>query len=203
MAYDDSYYDEMYPDKPYTYQDATVYDAGGACPFQASGKVGSNDFYFRVRHGSASLDVADGENTYERYTNVNTAEYDYLDGTCDMDTFEKLFDLMIADFRETKTPKYDVDDGQYNFTDVSNIDITSGQDFILAGEMVDVGVKVELTIEGDTASLKTDNGYFRQMNVLTESYDYLNGSVSDSGSLSENPELLARVFNALMADYID
>lgn len=198
-----TYYDEMYPDKPYTYNDVELSESGGACPFQAIGQVGQSDFYFRVRHGAASLSLTNHGEEYTRSVNVNTAEYGYLDGTCDQETFERLFNMMVSDYREKHIPKYDAEDGQYDFTDVKVLSISYDGELVFEGDFLDIGADVRMNIEGGTATLVMSNGYHREMNVFTAEYDYLNGIMSDSGELVRNMDLLIRVFNALMADYID
>lgn len=37
----------------------TVSEWGGACPFQAEGTINGKPFYFRARHGSWTLEVAE------------------------------------------------------------------------------------------------------------------------------------------------
>lgn len=87
--------DTFVPDEPYTIKDAIVTSADGACPFQAYGTIFGKSFYFRLRHGSATLQIDGG---YHNSLDADTPEFGNCDGVCSYAEFEKMFNALIFDF---------------------------------------------------------------------------------------------------------
>lgn len=68
----------------------TITEQGGACPYQATGTILSLPFYFRYRHGHATLEV--GESRF------GTAHGDSYDGSLSDEEFETLFRLLLRQY---------------------------------------------------------------------------------------------------------
>jgi hypothetical protein len=74
--------------------DLWVNYAGGAVPFQAHGEWEGHQFYFRYRHGRASLSVGGNDAVIAPRWTAATAYGDGLSGFLDMDEFIYLFGLL-------------------------------------------------------------------------------------------------------------
>lgn len=188
-----TYHDTDYPEKFFTFDDATIYTSGGACPFQATGRIDSHDFYFRLRHGGASLDIG---SHFEGYLNVNKAEYGYLDGACSDDEFKQIMNALLDGYTQVKTPVSTAYNESYNYgmvkfyRDATSLEIGGS----MTGSWIeDPSVSFEMEVLDGQAILECSNGYSRQMDVNTEEYDYSQFALP-SGKAKE-------VFNLLIADY--
>jgi len=72
-----------------------VTDWGGACPFQAEGFIGNEPFYFRFRHGYASL-------TFRGETeSFNPEPGRMADGSCSYNEFESWMNILVHDWAES------------------------------------------------------------------------------------------------------
>lgn len=86
----------------------TITGSGGAVPFQAEGTIDGYEFYFRYRHGSASLRVGTDDAVSVPYWAAGVVYGDDLDGTLNYDEFVFLFCHLAA--------RLDVAEFTYRFT---------------------------------------------------------------------------------------
>lgn len=181
------YYTETdYPDKTLTLDDAQVRESGGACPFQATGYVAGESFYFRLRHGYASLEVG---SHFSNGISVDNSEYGYLDGACSYDDFEKIFNELMETYKPEKTPINFP--GYYETPTYSDAVVSVKSDYLITGE-----------IDDDFFYLEISNGV-----VTLEIGDYqrlLHISYGEFGDMysSFEDEHIEEVFNRLIADYV-
>lgn len=180
-----SYTETDYPEKTFTIADADVRESGGACPFQATGTVGGESFYFRIRHGSASLEVG---SHYRESLNANIARWDYADGAIDYSTFEEMFTELIASYRPKKTP---VGYPGYSSLSFSDAVIDYRTEHMISGTIDDETFTLE--IDGSTITLDIDYGrYVREIELYYGEYNDM--YIFDS----EAP--IEEIFNRLIAD---
>ncbi|HEX9088668.1 MAG TPA: hypothetical protein VF867_14210 [Arthrobacter sp.] len=66
----------------------TITEQGGACPYQATGTVLGQHFYFRYRNGYATLEIGDKGH-------VGIAHGDSYSGSLDDEEFESLFRKLL------------------------------------------------------------------------------------------------------------
>lgn len=187
MAYNDSFY----PAKTFTLDDARVLTSGGACPFQATGTINGEDFYFRLRHGGASLDI--GKN-FEGYINASTSEYGHLDGACSDEEFEMLFNKMIESYVPLKRPCTDPEYATYSFADahIWRNDIANGG--TMNGKLTGyIFTSFQMEVLNGIATLETPDGYVRSLNVDEHLGEYCQSSIPENK--------IQEVFNILIADY--
>lgn len=69
----------------------TITEQGGACPYQATGTILGQHFYFRYRNGHASLEIGES-------SSFSTAYGDPYDGSLDDEEFESLFRLLLKQY---------------------------------------------------------------------------------------------------------
>lgn len=184
-----AYYNETdYKDKTFTIHDADVRESGGACPFQATGSVGGEFFYFRLRNGYASLEVG---SDYSDGVNVDNASHGYLDGVCSTDEFEEIFDELIAQYRQAKNPVASPTYARLSFSDAT---ILHKDEYSIRGEIDDSDF--ELEIENGTVTLKVSSYPDEYERVLKIGY----GEYGDMYSGLDD-EYIEEVFNILIADF--
>lgn len=179
------YYTETdYPEKTYTLDDAQVRESGGACPFQATGYVAGESFYFRLRHGGASLDVG---SHFSEGMNVSTAEYGYLDGGCSYDEFEQIFNKLMEDYRPEKTPVSYPRNSAVSYVDA---EISVKSDSMITGEIDDEFFTLE--INNGVVTLEIGD-YERMIRLSYGEYEDMFYSFEEKH--------IEDVFNRLIADY--
>lgn len=179
------YYTETdYPDKTFTIDDAQVRESGGACPFQATGYVAGESFYFRLRNGGASLEVG---SHFSNGLNVSNSEYGYLDGACSYEEFEQIFNALMVDFRPEKTP-INYPGAGLSYADAT---VSSKSDYLITGEIDDDYFSLE--IYNGVVSLEIGD-YERMIRLSYGEYDDMYSSFEDAH--------IKDVFNRLIADYV-
>lgn len=71
----------------------TISEQGGACPYQATGTVLGQHFYFRFRSDFASLQIGDGETV-----GISGVTGDSYAGSLSEEEFEKLFRKLLKQY---------------------------------------------------------------------------------------------------------
>lgn len=189
MSYNE---DPDYPDKSFTIADAEVTDAGGACPFQANGYVNGSSFYFRLRWGSASLEIG---SDYRNSLDASTAHYGHLDGSCSYSDFEALFNELAADYRPMKVPVRSPEEARLSIDDF-HIDHVYGGEYahVTGDSKEETGEDIYFTFEIDGGIAKLTIGdYERAMDVDTHEWLY----IRDTCGIED----FKVFFNILIADY--
>lgn len=182
-----NYREVDYKDKALTIHDADVRESGGACPFQATGSVGGEFFYFRLRNGYASLEVG---SSYSDGINVDNAAHGYLDGVCSTSEFEEIFDELIAQYRDEKTPVASPSYARLSFKDAT---ITYRNDYSISGEIDDSDFTME--IKNGVLTLNVSSYPDEYERTFKISY----GEYGDMYSELQK-EHIEEVFNILIAD---
>lgn len=180
------YYTETdYPERTLTLDDARVRESGGACPFQATGSIAGEFFYFRLRNGYASLEVG---SHFSNGTNVDNSTYGYLDGACSYDEFEQIFNELMETYRPEKTPMNYPGGSSLSYADA---EISVKSDTLITGEIDDDFFSLE--IENGVVTLEIGD-YERMIRIDYSEYGDMYSSFED--------EYIEDVFNRLIADYV-
>lgn len=181
-----TYYETDYPDTTLTLDDATVREWGGACPFQATGSINGEFFYFRLRHGYASLEVG---SYFDEGISVDNSEWGYLDGGCSYSEFEAIFNHLMQSYHPKKTPVGLAGSSRLSFEDAV---IESNNGYMITGTVENQYFTMEM--EQSTIKMNIDFGtYEREITLEYGEYD-------DMISFDEDSPL-EEIFNRLIADY--
>lgn len=183
-----NYNETSYEDKTFTIHDANVRESGGACPFQATGSVAGEYFYFRLRNGYASLEIG---SRYSDGINVDNSTYGYLDGACSYSEFEAIFDELAAGYRQVKTPVCSPEYARLSYKDAV---VLHKDSYSISGEIDDTTFTME--IEDGVLKLviaSYPDVYFRSLDNRSGEYGDMYSSLDD--------EAIENVFNLLVADF--
>lgn len=71
-------------------QTRTIEEQGGSCPYQATGTILGQSFYFRFRHDYASLQIGEAETV-----GIADVTGDAYSGSLSDDEFEQLFRRLL------------------------------------------------------------------------------------------------------------
>lgn len=189
MSYNE---DPDYPDKSFTIEDATVSDAGGACPFQANGYVNGESFYFRLRWGSASLEIG---SDYRNSLDASAPSWGRLDGSCSYSDFEELFDELARDYRPMKVPVRGPEEARLSIDDF-DIDRVYNREYayVTGDSKKETGEDIYFVFDLTNGIAKLTIGdYERVMDTNTEDWLY----IYDTCGIED----FKVIFNTLIADY--